>query len=65
MHIEMSKPMSYDSLKKSICDAHKGFMIRDIVTEHITNTHIDVSYVRIERDDSWTRIKSRVTIKGD
>lgn len=65
MQIEIDNPKTYDSLKKSLCEIHKGYLIRDIIVEGISTTYIDVSYLRIGKDDTYVRMRTRAIIKGD
>jgi len=62
MIVNIEDPKTYKSLIESLNRIHKGCLIRDVRIEGISRTHIDVSYLMIDKADNCSRMTVRAVI---
>jgi hypothetical protein len=62
MIINIENPKTYKSLIESLNKIHEGCLIRDVRIEGISRTHIDVSYLMIDKADNCSRMTLRAVI---
>ncbi len=62
MIVNIENPKTYKSLIESLNRIHKGCLIRDVRIEGISTTHIDVSYLMIDKADNCSRLMVRAVI---